>query len=243
MPILVEADASDDLSQGDLLKDVVLCFTGDDNEPRTNRNALALVVTRDCGVENDNLIVVARVHNRAATLPRRDPKGVTAEKHYETIHRMFEQLKDGTGRPDSFYLGTLPEGIDRLAAQLDQLSTIKLPDERKSWIAAHRVARLSDTFKRSLPVRLFGAYARIGHSDIDWLCTPDLETVVAAGKEYEGELQSSVSRCRYELEQSKSYGKATNPSVEKALADAEAKAADFSREFQPLANELDRRKT
>ena len=131
----------------------------------------------------------------------------------------------------------------RLTAKLNWLCTVKPPEDRAAWVDAHRVATLAGSFKRALPVRLFGAYAQVGHDDVEWLCTPDLEALVAAGQEHEKELTATVSRSECSLNQATArQAESEHPKEAQAVEDARSKLAKFSEQLAPYVTELEARR-
>jgi hypothetical protein len=237
MPLLERVRDGAELSQGDLLKEIRFVYLKDGLKPATWDNSYALVVTRDCQTERGSL-VVARVTVNPSVLPRRD-KEKPADEHFEDLRRLLGNLRDGSGTPDSMYLGTLPGEHKRVVAHFDQFCTIAPPAALAEWISQHRVATLSEPFRRALPARMFGAYAQVGHDDADWMCTPDLEALVSAGGECLAELDARVGRANYALIQARGGDATGMPKAPQSeLTNATAAAEKFRKNFAPYQTAL-----
>jgi len=183
MPI-IETNIPDEsaLTQGDILRDINLYFTcntwSDKGGPaRRLPNCFSLVISRPCVVAHKKTILVCAIEKFTDGVPEE-------AKTLEERCAFLTELRDGSGSPDRFYLGHLPnEKTGRFYARLDSLHTIMLPeaDNLVALLKKHRVARLSVDFSRDLHIRVFTAVASLGFDDHGWYSTEDLNWVVASG--------------------------------------------------------------
>lgn len=190
MPILVESNSKAPLAQGDVLSKIDVFPTGDWSVNRgaaiTESAPMLLVLSRPCLLVHKIKIVVATIKKFRVEIPEKIDSAPA-----EHVRLFFEKLRDGSERPDRFYLGHLPnEEEGRFAAHLDSLHTIELPQDRQSFVKSHRIATLHPDFIRDLHVRLFISFARLGFNDHNWFATGDLQLLVS---KYESEI-SGLSR-------------------------------------------------
>lgn len=231
MPILERVDAAADLAQGDLLREVSL--HGGDAEGESFRlpETVALVVSRDCNALRDRIITVSPVREFAAQVPQ----GLNAEE----LSDFFASVRDGDTTPDRLYLGSLLDAAaaPRFQARLDQLCTLRLPEDpapRAEWVRVHRVARLTPDFIRALPVRLFQAIARVGYDDVRWYSTQDLRwLLVQADAELAGR-DAELAAKRSEL----ARAQAADPHNTRRLAAAERDVKDAQNARDKLAEQF-----
>ncbi|MEI8257821.1 MAG: hypothetical protein WCJ30_19265 [Deltaproteobacteria bacterium] len=230
-----------DLAQGDLLKNVPLFVTASDGEPEVEQNCHALVLSRDCVALHKGKVVAATV--RVSQLEFPAPEDAT----FGSVLDLLTAIRDGDGTPDRFYLGSLPgSSTGRLMAHLDELVTIKLPEDeaaKRAWWSERRVARLNHDFIRALPVRVFQSLARVGFDDVEWLPTPDLDQLLHAGNAELAKLMSGLGNRRYELGALPSDASPKQKAgLETGLRKAEEAEARFRTRLDSYRRERDRRR-
>ena len=242
MPILEPiADPEGELSQGDLLEDVLLFATKEDGEPGAlTQYKYALVVSRDCSVVHKNNVIVAGAQRKVA-----DQSPSTQD--FETVKEFLEGIRDGEGLPDVFYLGSLPGKNSRFIARLDMLFTIYVPKDRRellAWITKHRVARLSIPFIRSIPVRLFNSIARVGYDDYGWCTTSDLEWLVRVGEADIAVVEKEMAELKATLERSLAMNgpEQEQQGLQGKLTKARTERDKLLRKLAPYTEELRSRK-
>jgi len=209
MPILIEVRENSPLNQGDILKDIAL-FQTDSNwaqgggQPRTVKPPVCMVLSRPCAVLHKPQIVVASIERVKGQTPK-DVKSFAQVKQY------LEELRDGFDSPDRFYLGhdipTLAQS-GRFFARLDSLCTIRLPDSDAlaRLLSSHRVATLSDEFRRDLHRRIFSAFAALGFDDCGWYSNRDLDWLIKAGEAEGCQLDSLVREKEQTIAKNRSSG-------------------------------------
>lgn len=240
MSILELVAPSSPLSQGDLLCNIVLHITSANGEPKVlTKITNALILSRDCNVSNKGKIVVAAVSSVNLELSLLKDTANSREKNFQIIRDKIIAMRDGDESPDRFYLGSIPKESIRLTARLDEIFTVEIPKsqpELLEWVGTRRVARLSEQFLRALPVRLFGAFARIGFDDYQWFPTVDLELVVNCGRAYLSELDASACEKQADV-----HLHTTDPKRVKDLTSAQQKRDLFKLELESYIKELERR--
>jgi hypothetical protein len=238
MPIVVPLSNSDQpLSQGDLLKGIPLFASATDGSAAAHTAPYCIVISRPCVALNKAQVVVALVERT-----KERPKLNT----YKEALEFFEDLRDGKGRPDMFYIGQLPNEPGSFSARLDSLHTIELPTggARQKYVSAARVARLDPAFARDLHQRLFRAFASLGFDDHSWYSTEDLQVLVALGSAARGTVEAAylTASAAAQLGATQAYN---NPKEKQGLDSAAAGAKkafdELEAELAPLRAELDRR--
>jgi hypothetical protein len=194
MPILIEASPNAPITQGDILSGLAL-FATEENWGETGssykvKSPLCMVVSRPCAVLHKRQIIVAAIERVVVPLPR-DMKTV------ETVRQFLEELRDGGGSPDRFYLGQqIPnfrkEG--RFFARLDSLHTVKVPpsEQLAELLRVHRIATLADDFRRDLHRRVFSAFATLGFDDFGWYPNQDLDWIIAVAEQEVSSLERDI---------------------------------------------------
>jgi hypothetical protein len=183
MPIIELANPGSPLSQGDILKDVTLFVTAElttasTGVPQKLPHSMCLVLSRPCGIEHKESVIVASVARLKDDVPRQ-------LDNFAKVQSFLTGLRDGLTSPDIFYLGQLPGLTGRYGARFDNLHVIQLPldgPDRKAFVASKRVAGLHADFTRDLHVRLFRAVASLGFDDDGWLSDADLDWLLNRGR-------------------------------------------------------------
>lgn len=175
MPIVLPADSSRPLEQGDILANIVTIRTPASGPVVQKSRLFVLVLSRPCNALRDGYVVVAPI----------EPKPFPDLKHAESPRELvdaFERIRDGDGRPDGFYLGALDsQSSVRHVARLDELYTIEVPKaepDRFGFLQLHRKFRLEAEYVRDLHLRVFRAFSSLGFDDTGWWSDQDLELVV-----------------------------------------------------------------
>lgn len=195
MPILEPPNPNAPLTQGDVLKEVLLHTTSkkwDENGGRAESRdtQLSLVISRPCVAAHKSHVVVAAIRCRN----ERHPKDVNS---FQQIRDFLTSIRDGTSSPDRFYLGQIPgQAVGRYYAELDSLHTIGVPsvNERTEILQKHRVATLTVEFQRDLHLRLFRSFASMGFDDDAWFADQDLEWVVSAGQSELSQIDAEIAK-------------------------------------------------
>jgi hypothetical protein len=239
MPIIEIVAPDSALSQGDILKDVDLFATGRAAEPpngapKKSRYSMCLILTRPCGIEHKDAVVVMAVEKFKDSVPRE-------ADNVKKVLSFLTNLRDGSQSPDVFYLGQLPKLSGRYAARFDSLHTIEIPPagaERLAFIASKRIATLDHDFIRDLHTRLFRSVASLGFDDYGWLSDEDLEWVVTSAKADLLSVQAEIQKFKVQEASQAAKGE---PFDDKALKAAEAKEAEIATAFGPYKEEHERR--
>jgi hypothetical protein len=195
MAIVVPADPSAPLRQGDILTDVTIAVAEATavEDVDIDGPGSAMVISRHCNALRDPRIVVAKVEPRSLS-----NDGLAELKTLDEWRRYFSGLRDGKESPDNFYLGELVDGSNRrYFAKLDSLHTLRIPpvkpgDARAAFIAKHRIFHLHDAFVRDLHSRIFNAFAELGFDDYRWFIDSDLALVVKQGQAEIAKLRADV---------------------------------------------------
>lgn len=183
MPILENAPPTADLAQGDILQGVRLFQTDEPwldggGEAKKAPGGLCLVLSRPCVAAHKDRIVVANI----AKYPDNQPKEIA---DFQRALDFMISMRDGTGSPDVFFLGQIPNLSGRYCARLDAIFTIGIPrsrDDRLKFVEVRRIARLSADFARDLHLRLFQSFANLGFNDQSWFPDHELEWLVNLGQ-------------------------------------------------------------
>ena len=195
MPILLPAGSDEPLDQGDVLVDVVT-VVADGTETLANRPGPVMVISRGCNAIRDANVVVAPI----VKCDLAELEGIETLRDFVDF---FKALRDGDGRPDTFYLGEMAAGsTERYVAKFDRLYTIGLPHEpelRKQFLSEHRRFKLAVDFQRDLHQRLFRAFASMGFDDEAWWSDEDLKFLVAKGKALHRQQEAEVEAAKDEL--------------------------------------------
>jgi hypothetical protein len=244
MPILGPVPSGEvELAQGDLLADVYLCEANAvSGKPDLLPNVRhALVISRDCVGANKPRVVVAPVLEEKFDLERTDD----VAKAYEALKKRLATLRDGGASPDRLYLGAWGDAPRRMAAHLDRLATLALPEDasaRAAWVAQHRRARLTDDFLRALPVRLFWAFGKVGFDDIAWYPTQDLQAIVYAGRARLSELETQLNTRSMEANTGATGDEKRNAGLDAAVEKARAARDRMKAELDCYERELEARR-
>lgn len=242
MPILEDVATDAEVGQGDLLANVSLFEISADGRPAAIAKAThALIVSRDCAVENKPQVLVAAVFaNPLQFAKEEDPK-----KRFEAFRRHLAVLRDGGQSPDRFYLGALPGSTERLVAHLDQLCPLVLPPEaaaRREWMKTHRVARLTADFRGAIPVRMFWSFGRVGFDNVEWYPSMDLQGLVDAGLAHLHALELDHKKLSFEHNTAAGGHASTLQDLERQLKKKAGEIAAFTETLAPYETELARRK-
>ena len=243
MPILIPQEATEPLSQGDLLGDVRIYCTapGLDHPPGAWNHDLALVLSRPCVAVNKPRVVVAAVEPAALQLPR----DLKAQSLADLVSIMAE-VRDADGS-DAFYLGEIPgQGSARYKARLDFVATMEVPTAsaaRASWTDARRKATLHPDFRRDIHTRLFLSIAKQGFEDIGWFSDQDLKMLVDFAHPKVTAARQAVEEATAAISQAQATNTYTSKRIglDKSLADAQAAYKKLSDELKPYEDELKRR--
>jgi hypothetical protein len=239
MPIIETPAPQAPLSQGDILKDVNLFATGDGWKPSNGiakqvSHKLCLVLTRPCGIEHKESVIVAAVEKLQIDVPR-------DIDDFKKVLLFLNGLRDGHTSPDVFYLGQLPQLSGRYGARFDALHTIQIPpigDERIAFANAKRVGILHADFVRDLHSRLFRAVANLGFDDNAWLSDLDLKWLVDSGRTEILKRQGEVQALRTQQSGQEARGEKFD---QKALSKAEAAEQELVDRMRPYEEEHQRR--
>jgi hypothetical protein len=183
MPIIEPPRPDSPLSQGDILRDIPFFLTQTPWKEGSGKPAkapfnLCLVLSRTCVVAHKENAIVAAIDQLKGALP----KGIDS---FDKMLSLLTGVRDGRSSPDMFYLGQLPGRTGRHAARFDSLHTIEIPqseEERRTFLAHHRIGTLNIEFCRDLHLRLFAAFASLGFDDHCWFSTDDLQALVDQGR-------------------------------------------------------------
>lgn len=240
MAILRSADPDAPLQQGDLLDDVVTA-TADEERPHCSKPGMVLVVSRNCRAIRSGHVIVARVVKKPLAGLKEEAESL------EDLIGFFTQLRDGDGRPDTFYLGELEAGsTDRYVAKFDQLFTIKVPEaaeDRAVYLKKRRRFSLTKEFAHDLHQRLFRAFASLGFDDEAWFTDADLKLLVGYGESQLSKLEAEIASAtsRREVVVTSGGNKREEKELGKSIEHAESKAKTLREELAPLQAEVERR--
>lgn len=239
MPILVPVQPSALLDQGDVLENIVTVIA-DGAGSVANVAGPVLVMSRGCNANRDKDVTVARI-----------TKCDLADlAHLETLGDFldfFKALRDGDGRPDTFYLGELASrSTERYVAKFDVLYTLRVPVEpaaRQQFLEEHRRFKLDADFQRDLHQRLFRALASLGFDDDNWWTDEDLKFLVGKGKALHQQQLASVDAAKSELStlQMASGERKGGNKANTLVKDAEKEAERTFELLEPLLAEHGRR--
>lgn len=245
MPILKPPESDAPLSQGDLLKGLKLHATGPDwleaggTATNLHKGSLCLVISRPCVVAHKGRVLVAAVEAFKPSVPK-------DIESFKDIVGFLEDLRDGFGSPDCFYLGQLAsEGDGRFCARLDSLYTVQLPPEPKlgEFLKTGRLATLAEEFARDLHVRAFCAVASMGFHDYGWYSTADLEWAVRQGKHEHQKETTELGKLEAELAKARAGGEAAKQGgLQKQIDSKRAEIEAMADALKPYQNELSGRK-
>lgn len=200
---------------------------------------LVLVVSRPCNAMRAGRLVVAEVVKRSLA-------GLKTAETLAEMKSFFITVRDGEGRPDTFYLGELAPGTDRYFAKLDSLRTIQIPEDaggRQAFTKRHRRFRMNPEFARDLHVRLFKAFASLGFDDDGWWTDADLKLVVEMGEAEMALLDAAVRslEARVRVLHTDEGNKKEFKQIEEELKAKRPALESASKELEPLLRELKRR--
>jgi len=239
MPILVPVEASALLDQGDVLENIVTMIA-DGAGTVANVAGPVLVMSRGCNANRDKDVTVARII-------KFDLAEVAELETLTHFLDFFKGLRDGDGRPDTFYLGELASGsMERYVAKFDVLHTIRVPVEpaaRQQFLEEHRRFKLDADFQRDLHQRLFRAFASLGFDDDNWWTDEDLKFLVGKGKALHQKQLATVEAAKAELPtlQMASGERKGGNKANTLVKDAEKEAERTSALLEPLLVEHGRR--
>jgi len=239
MPILVPVEPSALLDQGDVLENIVTVIA-DGAGTVANVAGPVLVMSRGCNANRDKDVTVARI-------TKCDLAEVAELETFRDFLDFFKALRDGDGRPDTFYLGELTSGsTERYVAKFDALHTIRVPVEsaaRQQFLEEHRRFKLDADFQRDLHQRLFRAFASLGFDDDNWWTDEDLKFLVGKGKALYQKQLASVEAAKSELPtlQMASGDRKGGNKANTLVKDAEKDAERTSALLEPLLAEHGRR--
>ena len=239
MPILLPAEPSAPLNQGDVLLNVVTAIA-DANGPLANTPGPVIVISRGCNAIRDANVIVAPI-------TKCDLTALEDLQTFRDFLDFFKALRDGDSRPDSFYLGEMAVGSnERYVAKFDALYTIRIPlaaDARKQFLDDHRRFTLTIDFQRDLHQRLFRAFASMGFDDDGWWTDQDLKFLVDKGNALLRQQEADIQTAKAELgtlqlagDEQKAQNKTKN-----SVKQAEKLAAKTAGQLAPLLAEHDRR--
>jgi hypothetical protein len=238
MPILVPVGPDAPLDQGDVLENIVTALGGHD--VAANVAGPVLVISRPCNANVDKQIIVAPI-------AKCDLAALAELETFKDFLDFFKALRDGEGRPDTFYLGEMAGGSkERYVAKFDVLHTIRVPvgdDARRQFLVEHRRVRLASDFQRDLHQRLFRAFASLGFDDERWWTDEDLKVLVEKGKALHQEQLAGVDAARAELttlQMASGERKGENKTKDN-VKQAEKEAAETKALLEPLLTEHARR--
>jgi len=239
MPITETSKPGAPLSQGDILKDVNLFVTGEgwnasNGAATKSPHRICLVLTRPCGIEHKESVIVAGVEKLQDDVPRELDT-------FKKVLSFLTNLRDGLSSPDVFYLGHLPPLPGRYGARLDSLHTIQiLPSGpvRQTFVASKRIFALHPDFVRDLHARLFRAVASLGFDDYGWLSDADLKWLLDRGRTELLQAQARIQE--YRTQQSGQEAKGAR-FEERPLREAEDAHQKVSELLRPYESEYQRR--
>ena len=240
MPILIEPEVDASLDQGDLLDELKLYWSDAAGDVHGD-DGIGLVVSRPCVSIRRQIVQVAVVKSAKLDVG----KLLSDNASLERIRRRMFAIRDGDGQPDVFYLGPLPGKSERVSARLDHIVSIEVPTdptERAERVRARRIARLDDSFRRDLHVRMFTAIARQGFSDMGWYTDEDLELLVNHGRSLAGTARAEADAAKAQLQAAQADGDEKRAKgLKQKAANAEKKAVESKAEVTPYERELSRR--
>jgi hypothetical protein len=240
MAIIEPVALDSPLTQGDLLQGISLYSTDEWKSSGgkavvAGRHKLCLVISRPCVTSHKDHLTVVNVEQMGSGIPDEC-------KEFDQVLGFLQDVRDGAGSPDVFYLGELPGKTGRYCAKLDSFHDIRIPTdpvERTEFLQTCRIGRLDRDFVNDLHERLFRAFASLGFDDVKWFSDDDLKLLINAGRvelaKAEGEKNSQ------ELVNSKKQfiGKGAIP--EGACNVAAAKVETVKKKLAPFIAESDRR--
>jgi hypothetical protein len=243
MPIVEVLENQDaPLSQGDILTGLQLFVTNQASGAGRNVGAKGLVISRPCLAVNNDWIVVSLVEQYKNKPP-------SSFESFEEARTFFTVARDGLSAPDHFYLGQLPGDEGCFCARLNLLQTIEIPgvnqqEERRGFVQASRIGRLSQDFAHDLHLRIFRSYASLGFDDHGWYSTEDLRALVAVAERDESQKQTELYAIQAKLKMGQSQGY-HHPSERKKNDEDERKLSkalsNLRSQLQPYKEELMRR--
>ncbi len=239
MPIIEIATLGTPLSQGDILKDVNLFATGEVTNASggvamKSPHSMCLVLTRPCGIEHKQSVIVSSVEKLHDDVPREVDS-------FKRILSFLTNLRDGLNSPDVFYLGQLPTLQGRYGARFDNLRTIQIPlagSDRQTFVDRKRIAALHPDFVRDLHARLFRAVASLGFDDYGWMSDSDLKWLLDRGRADLLLAQAKTQEHRTQRSGQEAKGARFD---EKQLKDAESGEQELSESLWPYQEEYQRR--
>ncbi len=235
MPIIEIATLGSPLSQGDILKDINLFATGEVSNAsngvvKKSPHHMCLVLTRPCGIEHKESVIVTGVEKLKDDVPR----------ELDTLKKILSfltNLRDGLNSPDVFYLGQLPTLPGRYGARFDDLHTIQIPPvgpDRQAFVDSKRIGALHPDFVRDLHARLFRAVASLGFDDYGWLSDSDLKWLVDCGQAELLHAQAETQVLKTQRSSQEAKGAHFD---EKKLKDAESFEQKISESLRPYEEE------
>jgi len=236
MPILKEPSHDAPLTQVDILKGLALFATEanweeDGGSHYRVKSPLCMVISRPCAAIHRPQILVAEIEKIQAPLPK-------DLNTLEKVRRALEELRDGLGSPDRFYLGQEIPSFSvqgRFFARLDSMHTVKVPSSGKlaEFLRIHRTATLAEEFRRDLHRRIFSSVATLGFDDHGWYPSQDLEWVIAVGKKELSEIEAQISAKEAEMKKNVASGDShKNEPLTRDIDKLSTKANEIRQELQ-----------
>ncbi len=243
MPILISVRPEGPLTQGDVLKDVPLYRTGGDWGVPTSvraKSPFALVISRPCVALYKDAIVVAAIEWVNVSIPKADT--------LDGVLSFLEELRDGIGMPDRFYLGQQIPTCDkegRFFARLDSLHTVVVQRDQgfSDFLQRHRVATLDEDFRRDLHRRIFSSFASLGFDDSTWYSDQDLNWLVDVGRQELSKLKNDIAMNAAEISKNIASGSSgRNTSLNSAVQSLQEKARTLEGKLGDFESELAKRR-
>lgn len=244
MPIVVPVpDPNTPLSQGDILKGVLLFYTGAPGTAVAHKSPYCLVISRPCVTAHKNRVVVAAVERY------KNDDVLKQLESYDEAKEFYADIRDGKSSPDQFYLGQLEGEKGSFCARLDSLHTIELPPEnkpdRQQFVTSVRVACLDAAFTHDLHQRLFRAFASLGFDDHSWYSTADLRVLVGLGEVALADANKQHLEAKSQVDVKESQDAFKNmkerANLEAEVANKQQAVEALNAELVPLRAELARR--
>lgn len=247
MPIVIPVSPEAVLEQGDILSGIAVTWTKPDGiTAHVDRQVpFVLVLSRPCNACRDRFISVAPVSVYALDLTAGPARQKPENRTLDWMRRKLLMVAEGGTFREEFYLGRLTAGRERYAARLNQPTTIEVPtepEERKAFILARRVVRLSRDFVHDLHFRQFASLARLGFDDHDWFDDEDLEVMITAGRGELADLERMIVDAAQAIQTIEAAaGKQVPPKQHEALDKMKAEAKDLRDRLQPYIDVQTRR--
>lgn len=244
MPILVIPQPDDDIAQGDIFRDAVVYLSGVDGTPllRQPSPPYVLVISRNCKALRDKNIVVCPVLETGLNY-------AASKTDFGDLLKELEVTRDGGPTPDRLYLGNI-DGQARYAAHMDELYTLRLPEdasERRDYARAKRVAALSPDHRRDLHQRIFSCVARQGFNDETWFSDADLQLLLQRGAAqlHEAEAALATKKAALSAAEAEAPADRSNPAklvgIRSQITKQEEVVSELRSKLEPLQKEAARR--